>query len=128
MKEYKIQIEVCKFLCYLQDKYQFRYFHIPNGGQRSLVNKMLLIKMGLKPGCPDLILEFPGGRIVYIELKTEFGRLSNTQLTWYENSAKLRTPHYILKGDFSTIKDQLYSIVRKHGKFIETQPKSEVVK
>ena len=97
MKEYKIQIEVCKFLYYLQDKYQFRYFHIPNGGQRSLANKMLLIKMGLKPGCPDLILEFPGGRIVYIELKTEFGRLSNTQLTWYENSAKLRTPHYILK-------------------------------
>lgn len=128
MKEYKIQIEVCKFLYYLQDKYQFRYFHIPNGGQRSLANKMLLIKMGLKPGCPDLILEFPAGRIVYIELKTEFGRLSNTQLTWYENSAKLRTPHYILKGDFSTIKDQLYSIVRKHGKFIETQPKSEVVK
>ena len=34
----------------------------------------------------------------------------------------------ILKGDFGDIKDELYSIVRKHGRFIETQPKSEVVK
>jgi hypothetical protein len=128
MKEYKIQIEVCKFLFYLQDKYQFRYFHVPNQGIRSISNKMLLIKMGMKPGCPDLIIEFPAGRIVYIELKSKTGKLSNTQLTWYENSAKLRTPHYILKGDFSDIKDDLYSIVRKYGKFIETQPKSEVVK
>ena len=59
MKEYKIQIEVCKFLFYLQDKYQFRYFHVPNQGIRSISNKMLLIKMGMKPGCPDLIIEFP---------------------------------------------------------------------
>ena len=123
MKEYKTQIEVCKFLYYLQDKYQFRYFHIPNGGKRSLQNKM-----GLKPGCPDLILEFSAGRIVYIELKSKIGRLSDTQKIWYENSVKLRTPHYILKGDFGDIKDDIYSIVRKHGKFIETQPKSEVVK
>ena len=97
MKEYKTQIEVCKFLYYLQDKYQFRYFHIPNGGKRSLQNKMLLIKMGLKPGCPDLILEFPAGRIVYIELKSKIGKLSDSQKIWYENSVKLRTPHYILK-------------------------------
>ena len=128
MKEYETQIEVCKFLYYLQDKYQFRYFHIPNGGKRSLQNKMLLIKMGLKPGCPDLILEFSAGRIVYIELKSKIGRLADTQKIWYENSVKLRTPHYILKGDFGDIKDDIYSIVRKHGKFIETQPKSEVVK
>ena len=110
MKEYKTQIEVCKFLYYLQDKYQFRYFHIPNGG------------------CPDLILEFSAGRIIYIELKSKIGRLADSQKIWYENSVKLRTPHYILKGDFGDIKDELYSIVRKHGKFIETQPKSEVVK
>tara|TARA_R110000822_G_scaffold223614_1_gene356761 strand:+ start:839 stop:1225 length:387 start_codon:yes stop_codon:yes gene_type:complete len=128
MKEYKIQIEVCKFLKYLQDKYQFRFFHIPNEGKRSFNNRMILIKMGLKPGCPDLLLEFPAGRIVYIELKSKSGRLSDTQKLWFENSAKLKTPHYILKGDFGDIKDDIYSIVRKHGKFIETQPKSEVVK
>ena len=32
---------------------------------------MLLIKMGLKPGCPDLVLEFSAGRIIYIELKSK---------------------------------------------------------
>jgi hypothetical protein len=128
MKEYKVQIEVCKFLRYMQDKYQFRYFHVPNEGNRTLKNKFLLAKMGLKSGCPDLIIEFPGGRIVYIELKSKTGRLSDNQILWYENSAKLKTPHYILKGDFSKIKDELYSIIRRYGKFIETQPKREVVK
>jgi hypothetical protein len=128
MKEYKVQIEVCKFLRYMQDKYQFRYFHVPNEGNRTLKNKFLLVKMGLKSGCPDLIIEFPGGRIVYIELKSKTGRLSNNQILWYENSVKLKTPHYILKGDFSKIKDELYSIIRRYGKFIETQLKREVVK
>ena len=128
MKEYKIQIEVCKFLFYLQDKYQFRYFHIPNEGKRSIQNRMILNKMGLKSGCPDLCHEFSGGRIVYIELKSPKGRLSNNQQLWYENSFKLKTPHYILKGEFSDISNDLFEIVRKHGKFIETQPKSEVVK
>ena len=88
MKEYKVQIEVCKFLRYMQDKYQFRYFHVPNEGNRTLKNKFLLVKMGLKSGCPDLIIEFPGGRIVYIELKSKTGRLSDNQILWYENSAK----------------------------------------
>ena len=69
MKEYKIQIEVCKFLYYLQDKYQFRFFHIPNEGKRTIQSRMILNKMGLKSGCPDLCIEFSGGRIVYIELK-----------------------------------------------------------
>ena len=128
MKEYKVQIEVCKFLYYLQDKYQFRFFHVPNEGNRTQKNKFLLVKMGLKSGCPDLIIEFPAGRIVYIELKSKNGRLSDTQKLWYENSAKLKTPHFILKGDFSEIKDDLYSIIRRYGKFIETQPKREVVK
>ena len=128
MKEYIIQIEVCKFLYYLQAKYQFRFFHIPNEGKRTIQSRMILNKMGLKSGCPDLCIEFSGGRIVYIELKSSTGRLSNNQQLWYENSVKLKTPHFVLKGDFDTIKNQIYEIVRRHGRFIETQPKSEVVK
>lgn len=31
------------------------------------------------PGVPDRILIAPGGRVVFVELKTEVGRLSNIQ-------------------------------------------------
>ena len=35
--------------------------------------------MGLKAGCPDLILEFKGGKIVYVEIKAIKGVLSKSQ-------------------------------------------------
>lgn len=33
----------------------------------------------MNPGVPDRIVILPGGRTVYVELKTEVGRLSNIQ-------------------------------------------------
>lgn len=33
----------------------------------------------MNPGVPDRIVILPGGRTVYVELKTEVGRLSNVQ-------------------------------------------------
>ena len=70
MKEYQIQI---KLINYLKQKKlsKLRFFHIPNQGVRSIKYKMLLAQMGMKSGCPDLILEFKGGKMVYIELKTK---------------------------------------------------------
>ena len=58
---------------------------------------MLLAQMGMKSGCPDLILEFKGGKMVYIELKTQKGSLSKSQKLWQNVSNALKTPHYILK-------------------------------
>jgi len=57
-----------------------------------------LVRMGLKSGVPDLVLEFTKGKIVYLEIKTEKGRLSDTQKKWLETSEQLNTPHYVLKG------------------------------
>ena len=127
MKEYQIQIKLVK---YLKSKKlsKFRFFHVANQGIRSTKYKFLLSSMGLKGGCPDLILEFKGGHMVYVEIKAPKGVLSKSQRLWYNISSALKTPHYILKGEFSDISNQLYEIVRRHGKFIETQPKSEVVK
>lgn len=31
------------------------------------------------PGVPDRLLVLPGGRVIFVELKTEVGRLSNIQ-------------------------------------------------
>tara|TARA_R110000751_G_scaffold215370_1_gene318886 strand:- start:38 stop:388 length:351 start_codon:yes stop_codon:yes gene_type:complete len=113
MKEYQIQI---KLINYLKSKKlsKLRFFHIPNQGVRSIKYKMLLASMGMKSGCPDLILEFKGGKMVYIELKTKTGVLSKSQKLWHIQSNILKTPHYILKGDLKDLFIQLNSIITKH--------------
>ncbi len=78
---------------------------------------MLLAQMGMKSGCPDLILEFKDGKFVYIELKTNKGSLSKSQKLWKVISDILKTPHYIIKGgDFIGLKKQMDSILLKHYK------------
>ena len=114
MKEYQLQI---KIINYLKSKKlsKLRYFHIPNQGVRSFKYKMLLTQMGMKSGCPDLILEFKNGKIVYIELKTDKGYLSKSQKLWQIVSNLLCTPHYIIKGEnFISLKNQLDKILLKH--------------
>mgnify|MGYP000008529058 FL=1 len=113
MKEYQIQI---KLVNYLKTKKlsKFRFFHVPNQGVRSTKYKFLLSSMGLKAGCPDLILEFKGGKIVYVEIKAIKGVLSKSQKLWYNISSSLKTPHYILKGEINDLKIQLNNIITKH--------------
>ena len=64
MKEYQLQI---KLINYLRSKKlsKFRFFHVPNQGVRSIRQKLLLASMGMKSGCPDLILEFKVWREKY---------------------------------------------------------------
>ena len=113
MKEYQIQIEIVK---YLKKKKlsKFRFFHVPNQGARSNKYKFLLSSMGLKAGCPDLVLEFEGGRMVYVEIKAIKGVLSKSQKLWHNISSALKTPHYILKGEINDLFIQLNNIITKH--------------
>jgi hypothetical protein len=37
-----------------------------------------------EPGTPDLLVMLPGGRTLWIELKTETGRVTDTQHAWHE--------------------------------------------
>ena len=98
MKESDIQIEVVDWFKSKQAEYRFRIFSVPNEGQRKVWFLNKLVRMGLKSGVPDLILEFPEGRIVYLEIKSEKGKLSETQQNWLKVSNVFKTPHYIIKG------------------------------
>ena len=71
--------------CRSNPKFQY-LFHIPNetiGGQGWLVRNR---QMGVKSGVPDLFYPVPmnGYHGLFIEMKTETGRLSNTQKRWIE--------------------------------------------
>jgi hypothetical protein len=113
-KEYHIQIAVNEYLEYLAKTYNFRHFHVPNEGKRSLGYHLKMKKMGLKSGCPDIIVEFPPGKILYIELKAPKGRLSDTQKLWAVQSEILGTPHYIVKGEVSECLELVGGIIKQN--------------
>ena len=98
MKESDIQIDVVNWLKSKQSDYRMRFFCIPNEGQRKVWFLNKLVRMGLKSGVPDLVIEFPQGRMVYLEIKAEKGKLSETQQNWLKVSNVFKTPHYIIKG------------------------------
>jgi hypothetical protein len=98
VKESDIQIEVVDWFKSKQSEYRFRIFSVPNEGKRKVWYLHKLVRMGLKSGVPDLILEFPEGRMVYLEIKAEKGKLSETQQNWLKVSNVFKTPHYIIKG------------------------------
>ena len=98
MKESDIQIDVVNWLKSKQSDYRMRFFSIPNEGQRKVWFLNKLVRMGLKSGVPDLVIEFPQGRMVYLEIKTQKGKLSETQQNWLKVSNVFKTPHYIIKG------------------------------
>ena len=111
MKESDIQIEVVEWLKEQQKHYRFRFFYCVNEGKRKVWYLHKLVRMGLKSGVPDLILEFPKGRMVYLEIKAEKGKLSETQQNWLKVSNVFKTPHYIIKGSVEANMDVLEGVL-----------------
>ena len=74
-------------------------------------------RMGLKSGCPDIIVEYPEGKILYIELKAPKGRLSDTQKLWAVQSEILGTLHYIVKGEVSECLELVGGIIKQNIPF-----------
>jgi len=116
-KEADIQIACNDYLNYLAKIYNFRQFHVPNEGKRSIHYHAKMKKMGLKSGCPDIIVEYPEGKILYIELKAPKGRLSDTQKLWAVQSEILGTPHYIVKGEVSECLELVGGIIKQNIPF-----------
>jgi len=114
IKEADIQIACNDYLILLSKKYNFRHFHVPNEGKRSIWLHNRMKRMGLKSGCPDIIIEYPEGRILYVELKTKKGRLSDNQKLWAVQSKALGTPHFIVQGGLNECIEQLRGIIEKH--------------
>ena len=56
---------------------------IPNGGYRRRVEARIMKGLGTVPGAPDLVLWFPPGKSLCIEVKTETGRTSESQFFFH---------------------------------------------
>jgi len=53
-------------------------FHVPNGGWRSPVEAAIFRALGVVAGVPDILI-IHDGQLFALELKTEHGRLTQTQ-------------------------------------------------
>ena len=113
-RESDIQIASNEYLRYLSSTYFFRHYHIANEGRRSVSYNVKLKRMGMRSGAPDILIEYPEGKILYIELKNEKGKLSQSQKLWKLQSSALKTPHYVVKGNINDCLDQIKRIVHNH--------------
>ena len=113
-KEISIQIACNLLLQELSDIYLFRHFHVANEGKRSVQYQMKLKKMGFRAGVPDFIIEYPPGKLLYVELKNEKGQLSNSQKLWKVQSVALNTPFFVVKGNIEQCLIDLTEIIDKN--------------
>ena len=60
--------------------------HIPNGGRRDARTGAMMKRQGVKAGVPDLHLPVSRGKYhsLYIEMKTDKGRPTETQKEWLD--------------------------------------------
>ena len=113
-KEISIQF-ACKLLLQeLSDIYLFRHFHVANEGKSAGQYQMKLKKMAFRAGVPDFIIEYPPGKLLYVELKNEKGQLSNSQKLWKVQSVALNTPFFVVKGNIEQCLIDLTEIIDKN--------------
>lgn len=65
------------------------FFHIPNsgfdiGGKQALIQRQILLAMGVKPGVSDFFWPVPRGQYfgLWMEFKVDGGELSEAQTEW----------------------------------------------
>lgn len=81
------QIAVFRWAAYNRGRFPQldNLFHVPNGGMRTKAEAGIFKQMGVRPGVPDIYLDWPAGGFhgLRIELKrTSGGRLSPAQAEW----------------------------------------------
>ena len=66
-------------------------------------------------GVPDRICLLPGGRIVFVEMKREGGKVSNRQAWWKVKLERLGFTHYYIWDDEDLRQFRLAELRKKTG-------------
>lgn len=96
-KEDQEQIVVATWL----EKNNILFYHIPNGGARSLQEGVKFKRMGVKPGIPDICVPMArkGYHGLYGELKRKTGGvLSDNQAYWLDTLKRQGYYVFVAKG------------------------------
>ena len=98
MLEAKIQAEIVKFLLPFRKAGKLDFFSVPNEGAANPIRQGQLIAMGLRPGVSDLVLMFPEGRTVFVEVKNETGTQSPVQIAFEQKCHELGFEYVLVRS------------------------------
>jgi len=73
-------------------------FAIPNGGVRDIGTALKLKKEGALSGVSDLCILIPQNKTVFLEMKTETGKLSKSQKEFFKNLDLLGFDYFVGYG------------------------------
>lgn len=88
------------------------FYHIPNGGGRSVIEGAKFKRLGVKPGVPDICIPVAkqGNHALYIELKRKVGGVvSDVQYEWIDRLTRLGCTVAIAQGC-----DEAIEVVKKY--------------
>ena len=96
-------------------RYQFpglTLFAIPNGGNRNLVNALIMKREGVLAGVADLFLAFPsqGFHGLWVEMKTTKGRQSTEQKRFQTDMEK-QGYKYVVCRSFEEFKNEIENYI-----------------
>ena len=97
MREAQIQRDIVDYLHAILPK-DYRVAAIPNASRRSARGMATNAVAGLSPGLFDLMVIGRGGRVWFIEIKAERGRLSTAQEAWRGWFVVAGVPHCIARS------------------------------
>ena len=96
--EQAIHQAAVQYLRIMENLGELIFFHPPNGGARTKAEGGIFKSLGVRPGVPDLVLLFPGGRCAFIEIKAPKGRLSAAQKAFKNSAENLGFPFAECRG------------------------------
>ena len=96
-KEHGIQAAIMRYLDMALPA-SYRAFAVPNGGKRDKITGAILKREGVKAGVPDIVIVRNGGFVAFIEVKTQAGRLSNSQVDWRDWCGANSVPYAVVRS------------------------------
>lgn len=97
LKESAIQTAIMRFLEVALPTSYFA-FAVPNGGNRDAITGAMLKREGVKAGVADIVILRSGGTAACLEVKTEDGRLSDSQKTFRDWCGENGIPFAVVRS------------------------------
>ena len=97
ISEHSLQVTVLAYLTY-RAKPDVNVIAIPNAARRSLRMGARMKAEGLQSGVADLCIMLPGGRVAWLELKTDKGRQSIAQKGFEAKCKRLDHPYALARN------------------------------
>jgi len=115
--EEQLQVSLANYLDQRElETKAFKWFHVPNGGKRGILTATKLEAQGVKRGVPDVCILLSGGKVMFVELKTEVGTLTSDQKQFGQDITSLGHFYHVVKGSHPIdVVQKVSAILRDNG-------------